>query len=122
VTTGWPKSGPRTSTRSNVVVPFTTPSAVETWQSGPDAERLSAILEPTPGPANQWRPTIEHPGDLEESDFAEEMEDRYPDLDPEEAEYVDYMMATGQEPFGGGSGCLLMLIVLITINWLFLGQ
>ena len=54
--------------------------------------------------------------------FAEEMEDRYPDLDPEEAEYVDYMMATGQEPFGGGGGCLLMLIVLITINWLFLGQ
>ena len=30
------------------------------------------------------------------------MEDRYPDVDPEEAEYVDYMLATGEGPIGGG--------------------
>ena len=50
------------------------------------------------------------------------MEDRYPDVDPEEAEYVDYMLATGEGPIGGsGSGCLLMLIVVVAFNWMFLG-
>ena len=38
--------------------------------------------------------------DLEEFDYAEEMEDRHPDADPEEAEYVDYMRATGEGPLG----------------------
>ncbi|MDP7276869.1 MAG: VCBS repeat-containing protein [Planctomycetaceae bacterium] len=33
-------------------------------------------------------------------------------MDPEEAEYVDYMLATGERPLSGGGGCLLMLIVL----------
>ena len=67
------------------------------------------------------RPTIETPGDLEEFDYAEEMEDRFPDVDPEEAEYVDYMLATGEGPIGGGSGCLLMLVVVVAFNWMFLG-
>ena len=47
----------------------------------------------------------EYDEDLEEFDYAEEMEDRHPDLDPEESEYVDYMMATGEGPLGDGSGC-----------------
>jgi len=29
------------------------------------------------------------------------MEDRYPDVDPEEAEYVDYMLATGEGRYRG---------------------
>ena len=57
--------------------------------------------------------------DLEEFDYAEEMEDRFPDVDPEEAEYVDYMRATGEGPIGGGSGCLL--IVVVAFNWMCLG-
>ena len=67
------------------------------------------------------RPTIDTPGDLEEFDYAEEMEDRFPDVDPEEAEYVDYMLATGEGPIGGGSGCLLMLVVVVAFNWMSLG-
>ena len=67
------------------------------------------------------RPTIETPGDLEEFDYAEEMEDRFPDVDPEEAEYVDYMLATGKGPIGGGSGCLLMLVVVVTFTGMCFG-
>ena len=59
--------------------------------------------------------------DLEEFDYAEEMEDRFPYVDPEEAEYVDYMLATGEGPIGGGSGCLLMLVGVVAFNWMFLG-
>ena len=59
--------------------------------------------------------------DLEEFDFAEEMEDRFPDVDPEEAEYVDYMLATGEGPIGGGSGCLLMLVVVVTFTGVCFG-
>ena len=59
--------------------------------------------------------------DLEEFDYAEEMEDQFPDVDPEEAEYVDYMLATGEGPIGGDSGCLLMLTVVAAFNWMFLG-
>jgi len=55
--------------------------------------------------------------DLEEFDYAEEMEDRHPDLDPEEAEYVDYMMATGEGPLGERRGCLLVLIALASCLW-----
>ena len=36
---------------------------------------------------------VEYEEDLEEFSHAEYLEDNYPDLDPEEAEYVDYMMA-----------------------------
>ena len=49
------------------------------------------------------------------------MEDRFPDVDPEEAEYVDCMLATREAPIGGGSGCLLMLVVVVTFNWMSLG-
>ena len=41
---------------------------------------------------------------------------RQQDVDPEEAEYVDYMLATGEGPIGGGSGCLLMLVVVVTFT------
>jgi len=51
--------------------------------------------------------------DLEEFDYAEEMEDRHPDLDPEEAEYVDFMMATGTGPVAEGSGCLLVWLIMV---------
>tara|TARA_Y100000994_G_C15482017_1_gene355721 strand:- start:291 stop:488 length:198 start_codon:yes stop_codon:yes gene_type:complete len=59
--------------------------------------------------------------DLEEFAHAEYLEDNYPDLDPEEAEYVDYMLATGEGPLGNSSGCLLTVLVLasymcVTIN------
>ena len=47
------------------------------------------------------------------------MEDRFPYVDPEEAEYVDYMRATGEGPIGGGSGCLM--IVVVASNWMCLG-
>ena len=60
---------------------------------------------------------METPEDLEEFDYAEEMEDRHPDLDPEEAEYVDFMMATGEGPLGKESGCLLVLIALASCLW-----
>ena len=64
---------------------------------------------------------LEHEEDLEEFRYAEYLEDNYPDLDPEEAEYVDYMMATGEGPLGEGSGCLLALFALgcglcLTVN------
>jgi len=58
--------------------------------------------------------------DLEEFDYAEEMEDRFPDVDPEEAEYVDYMLSTGEGPIGGGSGCMLILMVPVLFVWMFL--
>ena len=59
----------------------------------------------------------EYDEDLEEFAYAEYLEDNYPDLDPEEAEYVDYMMATGEGPLGEGSGCLLVLIALASCLW-----
>ncbi len=60
---------------------------------------------------------VEYEEDLEEFAHAEYLEDNYPDLDPEEAEYVDYMMATGEGPLGEGSGCLLVLIALASCLW-----
>ena len=59
----------------------------------------------------------EYDEDLEEFAYAEYLEDNYPDLDPEEAEYVDYMMATGDGPLGEGSGGLLVLIALASCLW-----
>ena len=56
---------------------------------------------------------METPEDLEEFDYAEEMEDLYPDLDSEEAEYVDYSLATGEGPMGEGSGCLLVWLIMV---------
>ena len=59
----------------------------------------------------------EYDEDLEGFAHAEYLEDNYPDLDPEEAEYVDYMMATGEGPLGEGSGCLLTVLVLASYLW-----
>ena len=59
----------------------------------------------------------EYDEDLEEFAHAEYLEDNYPDLDPEEAEYVEHMMATGEGPLGEGSGCLLVLIALASCLW-----
>jgi len=50
--------------------------------------------------------------ELEEFAYAEYLEDNYPDLDPEEAEYIDYMLATGEGHIGDSSGCLLLLFSL----------
>ena len=63
------------------------------------------------------RSMLEHEEDLEEFRYAEYLEDNYPDLDPEEAEYVDYMMATGEGPLVEGSGCLLTVLVLASYMW-----
>ena len=61
---------------------------------------------------------METPEDLEEFDYAEEMEDRYPDVDPEQAEYVDDMLAAGDGPLGEGSGCLLVLVAIASCVWI----
>jgi hypothetical protein len=61
---------------------------------------------------------METPEDLEEFDYAEEMEDRYPDVDPEQTEYVDDVLAVGDGSLGEGSGCLLVLVALASCVWI----
>ena len=56
--------------------------------------------------------------DLEEFDCAEEMEDRYPNVDPEQTEYVDDMLVVGDDPLGEGSGCLLVLVAIASCVWM----
>ena len=53
-----------------------------------------------------------------EFDYAEEMEDRYPDVDSEQTEYVDDMLAVGDGPLGEGSGCLLVLVAIASCVWM----
>ena len=40
------------------------------------------------------------------------------DVDPEQAEYVDDMLAAGDGPLGEGSGCLLVLAAIASCVWL----
>lgn len=58
--------------------------------------------------------------DLEEFGYSEYLEDNYPDLDPEEAEDVDYMMATGEGPLGEGGGCVLSILALTSYLWMLI--